>query len=299
MINEMRLKGYEVTFYPVELRKTQDKILRILSASAYQKKLNRFHQHIIKQERNNKYDYIIFLQVHTFSIANFIRLRQNHMESKFVFYSWDALSPVINYKPYLPYFDNAYTFDPHDAKMCNINYLPLFCIRDFQNQPAIKTKYDVYMVGNLVKTERYQAVLTFEKYCKKNKISFKKHLKCTPVVMFKLLLKGFIPHGLKLHSIPREKFILLLRQSKATFDFANHKQSGYTMRFIENMCSGKKIITNNKHAVQETFYSPDRFFIFDELKFDGITNFLKEPIKNNDKQYEQFYIQSFIKTLLT
>lgn len=251
---EMEALGYDVHFYPVELRTTRQKILRTLSQSAYKTELDRFHSHIIEKEKGNRYEYIIFLQVHTFSENNFMRLKKGHSEAKFVFYSWDALSPIIDYRPYLPYFDKAYTFDPEDAEQCGIEYLPLFCLRDFQNLPICKYDYDVYMVGNMVKPARYKAVMAFENYCKANGLRFRKYLKCTPVVMFKLLLNGFIPHGLKFRSIPQKEFINIMQRSKATFDFANHRQSGYTMRFIENLCADKKIITNNNRALIESFF---------------------------------------------
>jgi hypothetical protein len=296
---EMESLGYGVTFYPVELRTTRLKTLRALSKSTYNAELYRFHAHLLEKEKNNQYEYIVFLQVHTFSRGNFLRLKNEHPEAKIVFYSWDALSPIIDYRPYLPYFDKAYTFDPEDAKQCGIKYLPLFCLRDFQNLSTSEYDYDVYMVGNMVKPARYKAVMQFENYCKANGLYFKKYLKCTPVVMFKLLLNGIIPRGLKLRSIPQKEFISFMQSSKATFDFANHKQSGYTMRFIENLCAGKKIITNNRRVLHEPFYSPDRFFVFENLSFDGVKEFLEMPIKNPEEHFEQFYIQTFVRMLLS
>lgn len=130
--HEMELMGYEVTFYPVELRKTWQKVVRTLSNRAYHKELDNFHSRIIEKEQHCQYDYIIFLQVHTFSMSNFMRLKKTQHAAKFILYSWDALSQKIDYTPYLQYFDKAYTFDPDDAQRCRIEYLPLFCIREPQ-----------------------------------------------------------------------------------------------------------------------------------------------------------------------
>ena len=118
--------------------------------------------------------------------------------------------------------------------------------------------------------------------------------------MLKLLLKGYIPHGLKLRSIKQTEFVNMMQRSKATFDFANHKQTGYTMRFMENLCAGRKIITNNKRALLEPFYSPDRIHVFDDLNFDGIREFLDKPLKPVDTEgIKRFYIQNFVKVLLS
>lgn len=299
LTEEMESQGHSVSYYPLELRKIKDKILRTLSTEAYQNKHEKYYAEIIEQEKNNRYDYIIFLHIRLFSIPNILKLRENHPESKFVLYTWDALSPVFNYIPYIPYFDKVCTFDPTDAKNYGLDYLPLFCVRDFQNLPIVEPDIDVYMVGNLVKSDRYKAILAFERYCKENNIRFKKYIKCTPVVIIQLLIKGFIPRGLKLRSISQSHFIHLLQYSIATFDFANHKQSGYTMRFIENMCARKKIITNNKRAIGEPFYSSSRFFVFDELNFEGIKEFIQEPMKDTNVSFDKFSIQSFVSTLLT
>lgn len=72
----------------------------------------------------------------------------------------------IDYTPYLQYFDKAYTFDPDDAQRCRIEYLPLFCMREFQNLPSGEYDYDVYMIGNMVKAARYKAVMAFENIVK-------------------------------------------------------------------------------------------------------------------------------------
>lgn len=47
--HEMELMGYEVTFYPVELRKTWQKVVRTLSNRAYHKELDNFHSRIIEK----------------------------------------------------------------------------------------------------------------------------------------------------------------------------------------------------------------------------------------------------------
>ena len=70
----------------------------------------------------------------------------------------------------------------------------------------------------------------------------------------------------------------MLETSRATFDFANHKQSGYTMRLIENMCAGCKIITQNARIVNEPFYREDRFLLVDGHDFSAVPAFLNRPI---------------------
>ena len=62
--HELELMGYEVAFYPVELRKTWQKVLRTISKSAYSSKLDRFFSNMVRKEKNSKYEYIVILKAH-------------------------------------------------------------------------------------------------------------------------------------------------------------------------------------------------------------------------------------------
>jgi hypothetical protein len=244
---------------------------------------------LIEKELNNSYDLVFFLTVHFFAHENLLALKKSHENSKFVLYNWDPVT-IFNYIPYLYFFDQTFTFDKEDALKYKVNYLPLFCIEAFyQNKHKSEQifKQDVYMVGNLVSTRRYESVKKFADYCKGNGIKFKYFLKTTPVVLFRLLMAGYFPSDIKMRSIRKTEFLDLMRQSRAVYDFSNHIQSGYTMRVIENFCSDKKIITNNPLLKEEPFFSEDRFFIFKGFEFDGVKDFIYSPLKQ--ESYSEFF----------
>lgn len=101
-----------------------------------------------------------------------------------------------------------------------------------------------------------------------------------------------------MRSIPHNRFIDMIETSVAVFDFANHQQSGYTMRTMENLCAGKKIITGNHHIVNEPFYSPDRILVFDGFDFSGVRAFLDTPLRDSDARYGLYHVASFARQLL-
>jgi len=90
----------------------------------------------------------------------------------------------------------------------------------------------------------------------------------------------------------------MLDGATAVFDFANHDQSGFTMRVMENLCAGKKIITNNKMIREEVFYTPDRILVFDQLNFTQVMDFLEIPISSSNSIFEIYYVQNFARRLL-
>jgi hypothetical protein len=299
IIEAFEEKGWSVTFYEIEPSSIMYKSLRYLNKKIYRKKIDTYHNELINKESSKSYDLVFFLTVHFFSHENMIKLKKDHDEAKFVLYNWDPVT-VFNYIPYLGYFDQTFTFDKADSIKFNVNYLPLFCIKDFyQNKHSAteKFKQDVYMVGNLVSIRRYESVKKFKEYCVANKISFKFFLKATPVIILRLLFAGYFPSGIKMRSIRKEEFLVLMRGSKAVYDFSNHIQTGYTMRVIENFCSDKKIITNNASLKEESFFSNDRFFIFKDLDFSGVKEFLNFPL-NTEEYSQSFWLCNWVDNIL-
>ena len=112
-----------------------------------------------------------------------------------------------------------------------------------------------------------------------------------------LLRQGHFPLDVSLRSISQSAFVDLIETSSAVFDFANHRQVGYTMRTIENLCAGKKIITNNPAIKSEEFYSDDRIHVFDGMDYRGIRNFLEKPLKSPDAAFREFHLSNFLKRI--
>ena len=72
---------------------------------------------------------------------------------------------------------------------------------------------------------------------------------------------------------------------------------GHTMRFIENLCAGKKIITNSKNSINEDYYSDDRILYVEKIESKIILDFIRTPIQNENKDFSEFYVQNFLQKL--
>ena len=113
-----------------------------------------------------------------------------------------------------------------------------------------------------------------------------------------LLRNGHWPRDVTLRYIPQDRFINMIETASAVFDFANHRQVGYTMRTIENLCAGKKIITNNAVIRDEPFYSADRLHVFQGLDFSGVSEFLQRPLDSPDLNFPEFHLDNFVRQLV-
>ncbi len=216
MIEEFQISGYDVTFYNVVSFSPAMKLRNLISKKWDKEVQHSRHQEIVVKEKDNKYD-VVFLLLPFFSFDCLQNLRNDHPHAKFVLYLWDAANGYIrkgiNISDYLGCFDKAYTFDRQDAIQYGLNYLPLFCVRRFQNLKQNEVEWNnVYMVGNLANFRRYDAIKQFEEYCRKEQISFNWYLKGTLRKNIKLLNILILQQLIKLKNMAMmaNNFVILL-----------------------------------------------------------------------------------------
>lgn len=277
-------QGHEVEYHAIEPADYWSKIQKRLMPNAYRRRMDDYHMSIIRQTAGTDFDIVLFVQVHQFSKKNMEALKSAQKRARFILYNWDSLS-THDYRSFVPYFDKVATFDRSDADSCQIEHLPLFAVPAFfQARPDLPKEYDLYFVGSIVTLDRVNALKKLMQFCKARNIGLKLHMHCNPVMMLKLIFAGKYLPGMTLRSLSFDEIIGIMERSRAVCDFANHQQTGYTMRMIENMCAGKKVVTDNQHVRDEAFYSPDRFLVVDKgaESLDGLPEFLGRPSPDAD-----------------
>lgn len=296
--DEFKTLGFAVTTYEIQPRSLLYKTMRRVLPSLYDRMIAQHHRRIMAAEAGTTYDFVVFIQAHQFDVRRLEAFREQHRSAKFVLYNWDSLK-THDYRPQMHVFDRVFTFDADDAKSLGIDYLPLFCIRDFQALRDVgQNENAVYVVGNVVNSQRYLAVEAFREYCREHEIPFHAYLACTPYIYIKLLREGIFPKNVSFKYIEESKFIDFIRRSSAVFDFASHQQSGYTMRVMENLCMNKKLITNNARISEESFYSPDYIHIYEGFDFSGVAEFMRKADVARGPTFEKYHIQEFVRTLI-
>ncbi len=296
--DEFRAMGHEVRLHEVQPRDFLTKAIRVPAPALWQARMNAHHASILRQEAGQRYDIVLFIQCHQLSAGNMAAFRRQFAGARFLLYNWDSISNH-DYLPHLGSFDEVFTFDPEDARRHGLKHLPLFCSREFQSlQRRNQHLNGVYFVGNIVSQARYEAIDSFRQYCAANAVSLNAYLACTPVVAARLWRAGVKPTGLSYGPIAHERFLDIMANATTVFDFANHVQTGYTMRIFENLCARKKIITSNRRIQAEPFYTPDRIHVFDGMDFSGVKAFLETPLEDADADFPEFHIQAFARHLM-
>lgn len=296
--DEFRALGHSVRLHDIQPRDLMMKVLRVAAPRAWEKRLERVHRAILDAEKDKPTDLVLFIQAHQMRHSMIRKFRETFPDARFALYNWDALSNH-DYLDRAPLFDTVQTFDPGDSAEHGFLYLPLFATRRFQNVPdRVTDPRSVYFVGNIVNPERYRVIDRFRDYCRREKIAFEAFMACTPLVRFRMQRMGIRATGLSSGSIAPQAFDAMLERANAVFDFANHAQTGYTMRIFENLCAGKKIITGTARIVKEPFYSPDRILVIEGEDFTPVAAFLDEPLADPEATFPEYRIQSFARHLL-
>lgn len=294
---EIKSIGYDVDYYPIEPRELKFKTSRYFAKKYYRYSLDKYHQKIVEETKNTEYCKVFFITSHFISIENLNSLKNAHPKSDFIAYHWDSINQY-NFLDTVSYFDKVYSFDRDDCQNYGFNYLPLFASNIYSNSKFIITKHDIdiYTVGTIVKPERYILVNKIREYCIEKNISHYFYLKVTPITYLKLIFKGIIPKKIFFKPITMTTMESITSRSKAVLDVTNNKQSGLSMRVIENINIGKKIITTNNNIEYENFYSPDQVFILGKENLENIKTFLDKDYEANKNS--DLTINTWIKKIL-
>jgi hypothetical protein len=297
IVHAFERNGHNVRFYPIERAGFLAKTYRAVAGRSYRRRVDAYHRGIIEQNAGIDYDHVVFIQAHQFGIDTLDALKASQPRARFTLYNWDSIA-THDYRGHARFFDRVWTFDPDDAVAHGFDYLPLFAVPAYFDARRHRTKdFDIYFVGALVTDERFFALRKFGRFCEAHGLRLKIHARCTPPVLFRFLRRGLFLQGMTLRSLSVAQIVDLVERSRATFDFANHRQSGYTMRFIENMAADCKIVTFNERVVREDFFSPDRFLVVERDDYAELLPFLATPIVPNDA-VARYHIDAWAERLL-
>lgn len=239
---------------------------------------------IINAAKQKKYDYVFVLEIKQHETF-YQKLRELQTTAKFILYYWDSIN-FFDYRPFLKFFHKAYSFDIEDTNTnTNINYQPLFYIDAYEkirNQATITYKYDFLQVASFSE-ERYKKMKNF---ILKSGIDVSRIYICyvsTFANYLSLMLKGYDMSWVSWRNKSQKEITNLYRESKCILDFDKKHQTGLSMRTIESLGAGKKIVTANAKLKAEPIYSPENIFILGEDNIDELKTFLEKDFVSNDK----------------
>jgi hypothetical protein len=196
-------------------------------------------------------------------------LRLRYPLAQFIHYQWDSLDNVRHSHEKLGLFDHIASFDLDDCqRLPFIDYQPTFFTCEVKPIPnSSPTSSSLFFVGTL-NGDRPRVVATIIRALDK-KIQFDYSLfvrSRLELLLRKILDRSFRvidEQRLVFRPISAEEMGHRMDNCGAVLDIQNHHQSGFTLRTLDALAAGKKLITTNRSIRNFEFYDENRICIVD------------------------------------
>lgn len=279
--------GHSVHFVPDFVPSFMNRSFRFLSLSLISFFQNRYICNVIKKLPSD-FDCIFLIRGYAFNEHSIKILKDKYNDARLILYQWDPLSVSHFSSHALKYFDKCFTFDYSDSTTYSIfTQKPLFFI-DKYNHQAEKCDIDISFIGSNHSNRLEVCSILFD-YFKKYHINMLIRINSQFFKTMFFLIKKYNLYSAAL----KRKWIVfspisrlvsqsIFDRSIAVLDIHSPKQKGLSIRVIEVLSKGKKLITTNLSIKEEKFYNPNMICIIDPYNLDFDISFFKRPNEKID-----------------
>lgn len=178
-------------------------------------------------------------------------------------YLWDGLENVPGALAIADLFDCVATFDPSDAQAQGWAYRPLFARSSSVSEAAqVPERYDWCFIGTL-HSDRHKVITAARRLMAKPERSFvfgffpSKFVRTLRYLTDPSLWRA-PKESLSTVPMSRQAVEAVVSASRAVLDVEHPRQRGLTMRTIETLLAGKKLITTNRCITECNLFHPSR-----------------------------------------
>ena len=259
---KLRNFGAEVFYYDERPSNSIfTKILIRFRKTLIEYNLNKYYRNILDSDSAKDLDFVFVIKGEVIPSWFLESLREKNPKSKFIFYNWDSFKNNKNPLEVIHHFDWKFSFDYNDSKIHKLLFYPLFFINQYHNLVKKNKLYDLIFVGT-IHSDRLVIINKVSKIFKSLNFSvFTYYFMPSRLLILRFLTKinGFSIKTLSdIHfkSISHVEVADLFSISDIVLDIQHKSQSGLTMRTIEAIGAGMRLITTNENIINYSFYDP-------------------------------------------
>ena len=239
---------------------------------------NKTTKSYIKTTKDKGFDTIFIIKGTNLTDEHFMLLRQYHPSAKLVLYLWDAWELIPNRDVLRRNVSKIYSFDSEDCKKYGFILRPLFYL---ESCPKTKKQYDICFVGN-GHSNRLKLMRDLKRLCVENGLKYRFVVNMGIPAYLKM---KYLPNNVQnddkdiisSRSIPYQEYLEIIRTSRTVVDIHYNKQSGLTMRTIEALAAGARVITTNEH-IKEYENIPSNMYLLWKKNADAeLMDFVNAP----------------------
>ena len=212
-------------------------------------------------------------------IIRYAKKKNNNL--RIIVWYWNSV--IFDYDPkHFSHLDcELWSFDRDDCDKYGLKYNSQYYFNDIQLTKK-ESKFDVLFIGR--DKGRLAKLLDLEKVLNEHGLRTYFHITET-------IKKDHIRNYDFKKEIEYIETLKLIQNSKCILDYTQDDQAGLTLRPLESMYFGKKLITNNKGILKHDIYNSNNMFVLNHDDIDQIVEFVNqtfEPIKDEILVYYDF-----------
>lgn len=267
--------------------------------------MKRHFTKILTAAQSNAIRDVLIVKGEAISVAMIRRLRAALPTARFALYFWDSYRNMprgSSRKVCL--FDRAFSFDPADVRAdSRLTYRPLFFLPQFTRLPAADRDLDVLFLGT-IHSDRYCILKRLRRTLPAARtIEFQMYYPSRRLLAARRLVDprfwGATESEFIFTPLDRDRVTQLIARAKITVDIERPIQTGLTMRTIEMMGAGRKIVTTNASILTADLYRPNNVAIIDRSSPTISEAFLETPFEPlPDEVLRRYSLAGWVDTVL-
>lgn len=260
---------------------------------------------IVKETMSNNYDFVLMIRAEAVT-RQFIRdLKSRHRNAVIILYQWDSMTLTKGPVDKLGLFDRVFSFDKRDCEKYSLTFLPLFYMDDYKTiaRSGTEPKHDFMFVGT-IHSDRYEFIKQIARYAQARSMSNYLYLFIpNPVVFYKLKyidknLRGAARAEFKYVPLGKSETVQAVANSRMVIDAEHPAQLGLTMRTIEMLGAGRKLITTNADILNYDFYHPNNILVVNRKRVEIPDSFIEaEYVEVEPSVYEKYGVHHWVTTV--
>ncbi|WP_295685036.1 hypothetical protein [uncultured Fibrobacter sp.] len=206
-------------------------------------------------------------------------LANRYINCRLIFYYWNPVFRSISPSK-IPKSFELWSYSPDDCKKYNMKYNSTFFFKSFC-KPPVQLRRDVFFVGK--EKGRLKELLKIKKKITNLGLSSLFYITANhPRLKQKKFMK----------TIPYDNVLDYVNESRAVLDYYVNPKAGLSLRALEALFLGKKIITNNLTYPSYDFFIKENVFILGKEPERKISDFLSSPYIQLPTEIKERYLFS-------
>lgn len=269
------------------------------------KDIKRYLTKILKSCENKVYTYVVIINGEVITEEFLRKLRVNQKNARFVLYMWDSLENFKDSQKILSYFDSVYSFDSKDCETYSLKFLPLFyydqdAFDRFASTPKI---YDYAYIGTVKRGKLNSLKNLFNLLGMHFSRSYTYlYLQKRLVYLYYKIKDGEFKKSrmsdFRYKRLTAAQCNNILMQSNIIIDVPMKNQNGLTIRTLETISRGQRLITTNENIKNYDFYREDQIYIYRGGEIDYSKSFFQCNQVICNERIKKYFIGDWLKEIL-